>query len=139
MPSNAVSPVTCSVSRSKPETVDVPYSDILWLKLWSLSVSISVDINVDSGWLTVETDVAMMDLDPESVVSWSVPSRRDVLRLEVVLSVLSVLSEGEKLWDVVVPIRAVCEISGSCVVCLIGSRPLDERDKSYSLFFGNLG
>jgi hypothetical protein len=64
----------------------------------SSSVSISVDVDVDVGWLIVETGVVMMDWDPESVMSWSAPSRKDALRLEVVLSVLS---EGGKLWDAV--------------------------------------
>jgi hypothetical protein len=94
--------------------------------------SVSQVSSVDIGRLTVETGVVMMELDPESVVSWSVPSRRNVLGLEVVLSVLS---EGGKLWGAVLLVRAIGrEISGTCVVCLTGSKPLDELDPSCSLF-----
>jgi hypothetical protein len=53
-----------------------------------------VEVDVAIGRLTVETGIVMTELDLESVVSWSVPSRNDKLGLEVVLSVTS---EGGKL------------------------------------------
>lgn len=53
---------------------------------------------------------------------------RDVLAFEVVQSVLP---EGGMLWDAVLSARR--EISGSNVVCLTNSDPLDELDASCSL------
>lgn len=74
----------------------------------------------------------MTELDLESVVSWSVPSGNDVLGLDVVLPVIS---EGGKLRDAVLLFEAVGSgLSGSYVVALTGSDPLDELDPSCSLF-----
>lgn len=105
------------------ETADVPHGDMLSLKLLSLSPLFSVAVDVDIRWLTVETDVAGMSKDSESVVPWSVTPKRSVLGPEVVLS------GGAKLLDTVWLIRpARCETmtSGSCVVCLTSPGTLDE-------------